>query len=181
MPGASRGEVKLLQYSETLKIYRKRECLVEYALPKDGVKNQFFTPDGLPRPVYKPRHRSHPTEQEEKKLRALDVEVDAYLNFALKAKGEQKHKIIRQLFSLHQKITPALFIKTIKRAQKYRITDLRSIERIALLQMTDGDMEIASIDIDEQFQDRQAYRDGRLSDEVDLTIYEKMLEDNPDE
>ncbi len=82
---------------------------------------------------------------------------------------------------MHQKITPALFIKTIKRALKYRITDLRSIERIALLQMTDGDMEILSIDIDEQFQDRQAYRDGRLSDEVDFTIYEKMLEDNPDE
>jgi len=182
VPGSSRGEVKLLQYSETLKIYRKRECLVEYHLPKDGVKNQVFTPDGSPRPLYKPRHRSHPTEQEERKLRALDVCVDTYLNFALKEKsGEQKHKFIRQLFILQQRITSSLFLKTIKRAQRYRITDLRSLERIALLQMTEGDMETLSIDIDGQFQDREAYREGRLSDEVDLSIYEKMLEDSTDE
>ncbi len=180
VPGTARGEVLVLQYSKTLKVYRSRQFLVEYLLPADGVKNQIFTPDGLPRPTYKPKDRKHPTEQEERKLRAVDKEVDEYLNFVSTQKGREKHKIIRGLFGLYQKVTPCLFIKTIKRALKYRITDMSCIERIALLQMTDGDREISSIDIDEQFQNRQAYREGRLSGEVDLSIYEKMLEDDND-
>jgi hypothetical protein len=107
--------------------------------------------------------------------------VDTYLNFILKNKGIKRHNIIRQLFGLHKKISPSLFIKTIKRALKYRITDMSCVERIALLQMTDGDLEIPSIEIDEQFQDRQTYQEGRLSDEVDLSIYDKMLEDDTDD
>jgi len=63
---------------------------------------------------------------------------------------------------------------------KYRITDMSCVERIALLYMTDGDLDIPSIDIDEQFQDRQAYREGHLSDEVDLNIYDTMIEDDTD-
>jgi transposase len=178
VPGTSRGEALVLQYSKTIKIYQSRELLVEYCLPKDEVKNQPFTPDGLPRPKYKPKNRHRPTQQEEKKLRAVDEQVDDYLNFALKQKGKGKHKMIRHLFGLYQKITPSLFIKTIERALKYRITDMSCIERIALLQMTDGDMQISPVEIDEQFQTRQAYCEGRQSDEVDLTEYEKLLEDD---
>jgi transposase len=181
VPGTSRGEAKVLQYSKTIKIYQARKLLIEYALPAYGVKNEAITPDGLPRPIYKPNNRRRPTEQEEKKLRAVAEVVDSYLNFILKNKGIKRHNIIRQLFGLHKKISPSLFIKTIKRALKYRITDMSCVERIALLQMTDGDLEIPSIEIDEQFQDRQTYQDGRLSDEVDLSIYDKMVEDDTDD
>lgn len=181
VPGSGRGEALVLQYSKSIKVYQARQLLVEYPLPAYGVRNQIFTPDGLPRPLYKPKNRKHPTEQEEKKLRAIDKEVDEYLNFSLAQKGKDKHKIIRELFGLYQKITPGLFIKTIKRALKYRITDLACIERIALLQMTDGDREISSIDIDEQFQNRPSFREGRESAEVDLTKYEKMLKEDKDE
>lgn len=82
VPGTARGETLVLQYSKTIKVYQARQFLVEYPLPAYGVKNQIFTPDGLPRPLYKPKNRKHSTEQEEKKLRAIDKEVDEYLNFA---------------------------------------------------------------------------------------------------
>lgn len=180
VPGTSRGEANVLHYSTTIKVYQARKCLAQYSLPAYGVKNKAFTPDGLPRPVYNPKNRRRPTMQEEKTLRAVAEEVDSYLNFVLNNKGRQRHTIIRQLFGLYKKITASLFIKTIKRAMKYRITDMSCVERIALLYMTDGDLDIPSIDIDEQFQDRQAYREGHLSDEVDLTIYDTMIEDDTD-
>jgi transposase len=180
VPGTSRGEALVLQYSKAIKIYQSRQLLATYFLPKEGVKNKSFTPDGLPHPEYKPKNRHCPTLEEEKKLRATDKRVDEYLDFALREKGRQKHKIIRHLFGLYQKITPALFIKTIERALKYRIIDMSCIERIALLQMADGDIQIPSVEIDEQFQTREAYREGRRSDEVDLSEYEKLIEESGD-
>ena len=180
VPGTSRGEALVLQYSKTIEIYQSRHFLATYFLPKEGVKNKSFTPDGLPHPEYKPKNRHCPTLEEEKKLRAIDKQVDEYLNFALKEKGREKHKIIRNLFGLYQKITPSLFIKTIERALKYRITNMTCIERIALLQMADGDIQIPSIEIDEQFQSRDAYREGCRSNEVDLAKYEKLIEESED-
>ena len=49
------------------------------------------------------------------------------------------------------------------------------------MRITDGDIEIHQVEIDEQFCKREAYLEGRLSDEVDLSIYEKMLEEDTDE
>ena len=40
---------------------------------------------------------------------------------------------------------------------------------------------IDALDIDEEFHNRQAYLEGRLSDEADLSIYEKMLEDEEED
>jgi transposase len=178
VPGTLRGEALCLQYSHDLKIYLAQKLLAEYRLPPWGVKNQLVTPCGVPKPEHKPKNRKEPTAQEEKKLRALDKDVDAYLEFALKSKkGKEKHKVIREMFGLYQKITLPLFIKTIKRALCYRITDLRCVERIALLYLTGGEGEIGPVQIDEEFQKRPAYLEGRLSDEADLSVYEKLLED----
>src|SRR6266571_3347163 len=66
VPGTRRDDVKVLEYSDCLKIYpvRKcpteypsRECLAEYLLPADGVKNQLFSPEGVPKPRHQPNNR----------------------------------------------------------------------------------------------------------------------------
>jgi hypothetical protein len=57
-------------------------------------------------------------------------------------------------------MTADLFIRTIERAAKYRITHIDTIERIALLQMTQGIGTLPMADIDETFQEREAYREG---------------------
>jgi hypothetical protein len=180
VPGTKRDDVVVIEYSNSMKIYHKRQLLVSYQLPPDGVKNKAFTPEGQPVPKYKPKHRTRPTQQEEKKLRAVSEEVDAYLSFALKPKGIHRHRFIREIFGLYQKVALSIFIKTIKRAHKYRITDMKTIERIAILQMRDGDYEMPSVEIDKELENREAYREGRLTDDVDLSIYDRLLEDEDD-
>ena len=70
VPGTKREDIKLLEYEDRLKIYQHGQCLAEYPLPPDGVKNQKFSPPGQP-PQAIPQNRKRPTETEEKYLRAL--------------------------------------------------------------------------------------------------------------
>lgn len=46
IPGTRRHDVKVLQYSDHLKIYHQRKQLGRYPLPPDGVRNEVITPEG---------------------------------------------------------------------------------------------------------------------------------------
>ena len=181
VPGTSRGEVTVLEYSELLKIYHNRKMLIEYELPAYGVKNELFSPPGEPKPQHQPRHRKKTTEAEEKKLKSIGKEVQSYLNYVLAQKGIQKHRFIRRLYALSQKITVTLFIKTVQRAHKYRITDLQILESIALLQLKEQNYVNPFVEIDEDFLDRESYLEGRFSEEVDLSIYDALMEEDEDD
>ncbi len=191
IPGTRRDEVKVLQYSDSIQIYHRRNLLVQYKLPPDGVKNQPFRPqgNGAPKTQNKPKYRKKPTASEEKKLRGVSKEVEAYLDFAFEHKpnqnGKQRHGFIRQLYWLYQKMAVPLFIKALNRALKYRVRDIETIERIAVLLMREGLVSdeykyrhsAAVVEIDENFKDRESYLEGRFSDEVDCSMYDKMMED----
>lgn len=179
IPGTSRHDVKILQYSDRLKIYHKRALLGEYMLPPDGVKNAKISPNGHPKPKHQPHNRKKPTAMEEKKLRTVAPEVDAFLNmFALSQNGKRRHQLIRELYRLYRKLTPDLFIKSIKRALKYRISDIRTIEKIAVLQMQTGIYEIKTAEVDMGYRNRQAYLEGRLTDDIDLSVYDVQEDEN---
>ncbi len=178
VPGTDRAEVSVLEYSNYLKIYHKRKLLGEYDLPPNGVKNQRFSPKGQPAPQHQPKYRKKPTAEEEKKLRSVSEEVSAYLNFVLKEKGITRHRFIRCLSSLQQKITPPLFIKTIKRACKYRITDIETVQRIALLLMNEGNYTVPFVETNQEFRKRESYLEGATVNEVDLSRYDKSTEDS---
>jgi hypothetical protein len=79
-------------------------------------------------------------------------------------------------YGLHKKLAPTLFLKTIKRALKYRITDTKTIERIAVLLVKEGNYDVPSVQIDTEFTDRESYIEGRFADDVDLSVYDKMIE-----
>jgi hypothetical protein len=155
--------------------------LIEYELPAYGVKNELFSPPGEPKPQHQPRHRKKTTEAEEKKLKSIGKEVQSYLNYVLAQKGIQKHRFIRRLYALSQKITVTLFIKTVQRAHKYRITDLQILESIALLQLKEQNYVNPFVEIDEDFLDRESYLEGRFSEEVDLSIYDALMEEDEDD
>jgi transposase len=178
VPGTKREDVKLLQYSDRLKIYLARECLAEYPLPADGLRNKKFYPPDLPAPPHQPRNRRHPTDEEEKRLRALAPEVGSYLDFVLKIKGLQRHAFLRRLLALSQKIPAVLFIQSIQRAAQYRITSLETIERIALLYFKEATAELPLAEIDEGFREREAYLEGSLTDQPDLSIYQDPPQEN---
>lgn len=180
IPGKGRYDVKVIEYDDRLKIYRDRALLVEYPLPPYGTRNACFRPEGEPRPRHEPHRRRNPTIEEEKRLRAIDPEVGAYLEADWTPKGACRHRFLRELFRLSARMTPALFVRTIERARKYRIVDVETIWRIALMHVQDGLDVLPGVDLDESFTEREAYQEGALSDEPDFTRYDDPSEDQDD-
>ncbi len=178
IPGTSREQVTVLQYSDRLKIYCKRELLTEYELPDQGVKNKKFSPAGKPQPKHQPAYRKKPTAEEEKRLRAVAPVVDEYLNQTLKAMGAHKHRFLRRLYGLHQKLATPLFIKTIQRALKYRITQTETLERMAFLLLQEGQYQLPCASVDEDLQCRTSYQEGCFSSNVDLSVFDKLMGDD---
>ena len=54
--------------------------------------------------------------------------VSAYVDFILTAPGLLRHQYLRRLLVLSQRMTPALFLRTVERAHRYRITSLETLE-----------------------------------------------------
>ena len=181
VPGSRRDEIKVLVYSDRLKLYQNSEYLIEYPLPPDAVKNKPFSPPGQPQPRYSPNNRKKPTQQEEKRLRNISKSVNAYLDFALKPKGIQRHQFLRKLHALSRKMTQSLFITSIERAHKYKIIDIATIERIAALQITEGVQTLPMVDVDEDFRRRDTYVQGRLTDPPELWTYDEKDKENDHE
>ncbi len=176
VPGTGRQPVKVLQYSRSLKIYRERELLAQYPLPADGVKNQPFSPEGLPAPPQQPVHREKPAHEEEKRLRALGAASGAYLDFALPTPGLQRHQFLRKLFLLSQRISSELFLKSLARACQYRITSLATLERIVRLCLAEGwTGHFCPVEIDPDFRQRPAYQEGSLTEQPDLSAYQDPI------
>jgi len=178
IPGTKRHDVKVLQYARHLMIYRNRELLGRYRIPKDGVKNKRIPPEGQQIPPHMPKNRKRPTTRQEKILRAAAIEIDAYLTFAIKNGVKQKHRFIRALYGLHRKMALEVFVKTVSRALKYRITDIKTVQRIATLQLTAENFQMPLPHIDRQLEKRDAYIEGYFADEVELSMYDNIAEDN---
>jgi transposase len=178
VPGIKRDDVKIIEYAEQLKIYQNRECVAEYPLPRDGIKNKKFSPEGMPKPRYRPAHRKRPTKEEEQRLRTMGPAVDTYLDFVLPPLGVKRHGFLRKLFALSRRMTPELFVRTIERAYKYRIISLETIERIALLLMRQETSKLPLVEVDGDFQQRETYLEGYLTDPPDLSVYESIQEED---
>jgi transposase len=176
VPGASREDVRVFEYAADLKIYQRGQCVTEYALPADGVRNQAFSPEGMPPAARQPKHRKQPAQEEEKRLRAMSATVDGYLNFALHA-GVQPQRFLRELFGLSRRMTAALFLETIERALHYRISDIETLRRIARLSISQQEFQLSGVEVDESFRQREAYQQGHLTDAPDFGLYDQMLDD----
>jgi transposase len=172
VPGTGRGEVRVLRYDQHLEIYQSGQRLVQYPLPAEGVRNQPFHPPGQPPSRYQPRHRHQPSDQEEKRLRAMASAVSAYVDFILASPGLLHHQHLRRLLALSQRMSPELFVRSVERAHRYRITSLATLEQIARLQFQAGVDALPAPPIDESFRDRPAYQEGSLTDLPDLSQYE---------
>jgi hypothetical protein len=181
VPGTRRDDVKVLQYADRLKIFRNYGCLAEYPLPPDGTRHQHYSPPGEPKPRYQPRDRRRPAKLEEKRLRALGDEVSAYLDFALSARGVQRHRFTRELFALSRKLTEEVFRKTAERAHRYQIVELSTLRRIAWLCLSQEDDVLPEVEVDEDFRRRPAYQEGYLTDQPDLSRYDQLSEGKNEE
>ncbi len=102
--------------------------------------------------------------------------ISTYLDWVLERKGPARHRFLRSLLALSRKMSPELFIPCVERAAKYRIQDITTIERIALLGLQQGAAVLPLVAVDQQFTQREAYLEGSLTDAPDLSIYQ----DSPD-
>jgi hypothetical protein len=172
VPGTGRGEVMVLRYNRHIQIYQSRQLLAEYPLQPHGVRNKQVHRPGEPVPRHKPRHRKQPSDEEEKRLRAVAPAVSAYVDLVLATPGLLRHQYLRRLLALSQRMTPELFVRTLERAHRYGITDLATVQKIALLLLKDGGAPLPLPSIDESFRDRPTYQQGSLTDSPDLSQYE---------
>jgi transposase len=173
VPGSQREGVKVLQYADRLKIYQRRNCVAEYPLPADGVKNAHFSPEGQPRPRYLPKNRKHGSEQEEKRLRALGPDVEAYLDYAFRTPGIQRQRWVRELFAFSRRVPPAVFVQALVRALRYRVVHLGTLQRIAWFCISQDQHGLPEADVDESYRQRPAYQEGYLTDDPDLSLYDE--------
>ena len=179
VPGEGRGEVKLLEYADSLKIFQHRRLLAEYPLPPDGVRNERFSPPGQPQPRYLPRHRKNGAEQEEKRLRAMGTEVSAYVDYVNQTLARQRYRFLRALFTLSRQVPENAFVQALQRALTYRVVELETVKRIAWFCMSQGEERLPDVDVDENYRERPAYQEGCLTDEPDLSQYD--LDDPPED
>ncbi len=170
VPGCGRGKIQVLRYLDHLVLGQDRRPLIEYALPPWGVKNQPFHAPGQ-KPRHLPRHRPLSSQEEEKRLRAIDPVIGAYVDFILSAPGLLRHQFLRRLWTFHQRWSPTLFLRTIERAHRYRITSLETLERIALLYLDDTALPDPLVDPD--LEKRPAYQEGALTETPDLSRYDE--------
>ena len=181
VPGTDRAEVRVLEYAEALEIYRHRVLLHRYPLPPSGTRGERFSPEGEPQPHYGPARKRKPTAQEEKRLRAMDDVVGAYLDFARPAAGVARHRFVRALFRLSQQLTTALFVRCLARAHRYGVRDAETVRRIALLYLGEGLGQMPNATVDQDLDSRESYQEGRLTDAPDFTPYDRMLEDEDED
>jgi transposase len=173
VPGSKREDVKLLEYADCAKIYQRQICVAEYPLPPYGVKNERFSPEGQPQPRHLPKNRKHGSEAEEKRLRALGPEVAAYVDYVLATPGIQRHRFLRELFALSRQVTQSVFAAALARALRYRVVHLETLRRIAWFCMSQGEDRLPYVEVDESFREHPAYREGCLTDEPDLSVYDR--------
>jgi len=160
----------VLRYLRHLVLCQDRRAVIEYVLLPWGVKNQIVRVPGQPA-RHRPRNRKLSSHEEEKRLRALDLLVGAYVDFILATPGLLRHQFLRRLWVRHQRWGTALFLRTIERAHRYHITSLETLERIALLLLDDTALPDPMVDPD--LEKRPAYQEGSLTDTPDLSRYDE--------
>lgn len=182
IPGKSTGKVSLIQYSERIKIFPPAQSPIEYPLPAWKVKNQKFTPQGVNTNPYEPKNIKKSCHEEEKRLRDLGEVCCAYLDFITSNQSEvkQKPRFIRELYKLSKNIAPSLFIVIIKRALEYRVAKIETLLNISHQLMEKDICDFPETGVTNDYEQREAYREGRFSQETELKSYRDLLEDKED-
>lgn len=171
-PEELHGQIIVLEYDRHLVLCQGRRRLLEYPLAANAVRGQTFAAKDAPPPRGQPAKLKHSSTQEEALLRALDPAIGVYLDFCLRSPGLQRHVFLRRLFLFSRRLTPELFIASVRRAHQYHISRLDVLERIAQLLLTQGLFEPITPEIDHTFRQRDTYQQGALTDPPDLSAFQ---------
>lgn len=175
IPRGTRGKVKVLEYAGEIHIYQDRKILARYRLPDDSVKGRKWAPEGVDH-TFRPKKKTLSLEEEEKRLRLLGPEVSAFMEKALKEprSSQGKCRWIREFLALSQRITLPLFLKTLERAEKYRVYDVKILEKVAVLILKRDQLPDLKLDweISSGVEEREAFREGEWSEAPNLELFD---------
>jgi transposase len=183
------GKVDLLQYPQEIKIFpyglSSGHSALCYQLPAYSTKNKRFAPDGAVLNPYVPRQFKQNSQEEEKRLRAMDPLCDEYLNFIQTASDvRRKPRFIRDLYCLSLKMSKELLLTTLSRALRYKVSSLEALQRISrqLLQTECPDL-VEESALTQDYEQRETFQAGRFSEENDLIDWLDLHPDQeePDE
>jgi transposase len=182
VPGKLRGKASVIEYPDRIKIFAAQQPPVEYPLPAWGLRNQKFSPQGVSTTPYEPRHLQKPCHDEERHLRALGSQVEAYLDFVRSGDSgvTQKSKFIRELYGLFRNTAPGLFIATITRALEYRLANIERLQRISYQLMHKDLYHIPEVTLKTDYEERRTYQEGRFSLEGELAVLSPPEEEYAD-
>lgn len=183
VPGRSRGTADVIEYDSHIEIKQKKEELIKYDLPDWAVKNEKFIPEGVKKTPYEPNNQKKGCAEEEQRLRNMDQICCDYLDFIKSDQSDVKlkPKFIRTLYNLSKKMTEELFLESIKRALKYHISNISSIERIAG-QLIKGEIyQLPEPSVNNDYENREEYQKGRFSSEADPDTYQKLIDEKAPE
>lgn len=182
IPGKSRENVKIIEYSDSIEIYQGHEQSVRYCLPGWKVKNKKFSPQGVNTNPYEPNDIKKTCHEEEKRLRDKGDVYSDYLDFikSKQSRVKQKAKFIRDLYCLSKKMADTLFMAVIERALQYRVSSINTLSAISCQLMKKGLYDTPDIPTTHDYEQREAYQQGRFSQEGKLTYYQKLLSEAED-
>ena len=178
IPECAKGRnIKVLGYEKKLEAYQRHSKLIEYDLPKYGVKNDKFSPSGI---KTEPNNRKKGAAEEELVLKAKGSICCSYLDFVHsgECRCHKKSKLIRDLYSLSKKMSENIFTMALQRALEYKVDSIRSIERIAQNLLQKDLFQENNIQINSDYQNKVEYQKGRFSNEADLQSFQKLIDIN---
>jgi len=180
LPKAKSTKVKVIEYAEKIDIYHNKVLIQTYNLPPFGHKNKKFFPDGNEKPLFQPRKMVSSAQEEEKILRNISQELAAYLDFikSTECKCKQKQKLIREIYYISKKTTKTIFLKVVQRALKYKVYDIGSINQM-IGQVIQSQIYIRpDVTPDQNYMNREAFQQGRFSDENEIIIPDEPAQEN---
>ena len=173
IPGTSRGDVRLLEYADKIRLFQKGKEPIEYPLPPFGVKNKSFPPLGSTSNKNQPKHLQRSCEEEEKKLRSRGKKMKIHLDQLPSSSVKMKRKYIRDLYRLVRPWSDCLLEKVLDRALHYQVFNIPALERIAhqMLRCSHyASSHLKEILISEDYELRESYQKGRFNDENDEAV-----------
>lgn len=164
--------VSVFQYADELRILDGIREITRYKIAPDGAVNATIAPEGCNRlPRCLPNNRKLGCEQEEKILKGLDDVAVKYIAMVYSPESgiKQYHAYIRRLYHLYLRWGKDLFVKAIERAYAFQVNTLTQIETIAAILIKEDIVQgVIDMDINDDYQNRKTFQDGRFSEEMPL-------------
>ncbi len=168
-------EVLVLEFHKTIRIYDDKRKFIEYQLPAEHIRNEKFTPEGIPI-QRSPNSLTKSSQGHEEWIRKNLPEITDYLEEGVRANSNynQRHRFVTGIYNMAKRLSRDLFLETLERAKSFRIYDLNVLDKICTLIMTINNYEVTDTE-DNFFNyiDRPEYLEGAESEAPGSDFYER--------